>query len=257
MNLEMNLSRKEDGKVIEKFSGDVCEKIGYYVYRLIDPRNGQTFYVGKGKGDRVFDHVKEGKSGKKTEKCEIIREIYQQRLEVIHVIHRWNLTEEEAFQVESALIDAYPGLSNIQQGHDCDYGVTNVEVLQKSLGAEVYVEPDDFKYIIIKVNNWSMEQQFENNVEDARYEATRKWWKLNINRTQDYHYVFSVSYGIVKAVYEIEGWESSSDTSRIAFYGRDVSEEIGKPFIDKRIPEDYRKKGNASPCLFSKNTLKK
>lgn len=34
--------------MIEGFSSDVCSKIGFYVYRLIDPRNGQTFYVGKG-----------------------------------------------------------------------------------------------------------------------------------------------------------------------------------------------------------------
>ena len=31
----------------------------YYVYRLIDPRNLQTFYVGKGCGDRVYQHAKE------------------------------------------------------------------------------------------------------------------------------------------------------------------------------------------------------
>lgn len=244
--------------MIEGFSSDVCSKIGYYVYRLIDPRNGQTFYVGKGKGNRVFEHVKGAlKNPEETDKCEIIRAIHRERLDVIHVIQCWNLTDKEAFEVESALIDAYPGLSNIYKGHHNEYGVTNVEALQKRLETEVYVEPDDFKYIIIKVNNGSIEQQLENYVQDERYEATRKWWKLNINRAQDYHYVFSVSYGIVKAVYEIEGWESSSDTSRIAFYGRDISEEIGKPFIDKRIPEDYRKKGNASPCLFSKNTLKK
>ena len=36
---------------MEKFTHEVCEKIGYYVYRLVDPRNGQTFYVGKGKGN--------------------------------------------------------------------------------------------------------------------------------------------------------------------------------------------------------------
>ena len=34
--------------MIDKFSPEVINEIGYYVYRLIDPRNGNTFYVGKG-----------------------------------------------------------------------------------------------------------------------------------------------------------------------------------------------------------------
>lgn len=37
------------------FTPDVIEQLNYYVYRLIDPRNGKTFYVGK--GNRVFTHV--------------------------------------------------------------------------------------------------------------------------------------------------------------------------------------------------------
>jgi len=37
-----------------RFSEEVIEKIGHYVYRLIDPRNGNTFYVGRGQGNRVF-----------------------------------------------------------------------------------------------------------------------------------------------------------------------------------------------------------
>ncbi|WP_250481199.1 hypothetical protein [Caballeronia sp. GAOx1] len=28
------------------------------MYRLIDPRNGETFYVGKGKENRVFQHIR-------------------------------------------------------------------------------------------------------------------------------------------------------------------------------------------------------
>jgi hypothetical protein len=40
------------------FSPEAAEKIGLYVYRLIDPRNGHTFYVGKGKGNRVFQHCR-------------------------------------------------------------------------------------------------------------------------------------------------------------------------------------------------------
>ena len=45
-------------KEITKFSDETAERLGYYVYRLIDPRNGRTFYVGKGKGNRVFEHIK-------------------------------------------------------------------------------------------------------------------------------------------------------------------------------------------------------
>ena len=39
------------------FTQEVVEVLGCYVYRLIDPRNGETFYVGRGRGQRVFDHV--------------------------------------------------------------------------------------------------------------------------------------------------------------------------------------------------------
>lgn len=238
--------------MIEGFSSDVCSKIGYYVYRLIDPRNGQTFYVGKGKGNRVFEHVKGAlKNPEETDKCEIIRAIHRERLDVIHVIQCWNLADKEAFEVESALIDAYLGLSNIYKGHHNEYGVTNVEALQKRLETEVYVEPDDFKYIIIKVNNGSIEQQLENYVQDERYEATRKWWK--ITNTKDYKYVFSVTDGIVKEVYEVEKWEKDKNSGRMAFCGKRASEEIRERFIHKKIPEKYRKQGQSNPCLYSKN----
>ena len=39
------------------FTSEVIEQLKYYVYRLIDPRNGQTFYVGKGKGNRLYAHI--------------------------------------------------------------------------------------------------------------------------------------------------------------------------------------------------------
>ena len=131
--------------MINKFSPDVGKQLGYYVYRLIDPRNGQTFYVGKGKGNRVFAHVKdalkdyEGINYLESEEDDIsakiqqIRDIHNAGLEVIMVIHRWGMDENTAYEVESALIDSFPGLTNRQSGHDSDRGCANVDSLQNAL----------------------------------------------------------------------------------------------------------------------------
>jgi hypothetical protein len=35
---------------LDKFPPEVVDKLKNYVYRLIDPRNGETFYVGRGVG---------------------------------------------------------------------------------------------------------------------------------------------------------------------------------------------------------------
>ena len=43
----------------DSFPAGVAEQLKWYVYRLIDPRNGETFYVGKGRGNRVsLSHAK-------------------------------------------------------------------------------------------------------------------------------------------------------------------------------------------------------
>jgi hypothetical protein len=43
---------------MQSFPPEVCDKLVTYVYRLINPRNGETFYIGHGKGNRVFEHIR-------------------------------------------------------------------------------------------------------------------------------------------------------------------------------------------------------
>ena len=43
---------------MDNFAPEVIERLKWYVYRLVDPRSGETFYIGKGKGNRVFQHAK-------------------------------------------------------------------------------------------------------------------------------------------------------------------------------------------------------
>jgi len=91
----------------------VTEHLKWYIYRLIDPRNGDTFYVGKGQGNRVFEHARGQDVVERDEllsaKLERIRRIRAAGLEVGHVIHRYGLsTSALAYEVEAAVIDAYP-----------------------------------------------------------------------------------------------------------------------------------------------------
>ena len=50
-----------------EFSGEVLKYLNqeYYVYCLVDSRNKEVFYVGKGKNQRVFDHEKWALKNKK------------------------------------------------------------------------------------------------------------------------------------------------------------------------------------------------
>lgn len=233
------------------FTSNVIEEIGNYVYRLIDPRDFQTFYVGRGVGNRVFQHAKdELKHFEEDEdalsmKLEQIRDIRLSGKEVICVIHRYGLTKEQAMEVESALIDCYPGLTNLVSGFGSDRGVITADDLQNTLERPVYEEPENIDYVIIKTTRNAV------NNNGSLYEATRRAWRANLDRAKKVNIVLSVIGGIVREVYEVSEWYRSPESeSRIEFYGKPAKDEIANLFRGKMIPENYRKKGMSSPFLY-------
>ena len=234
---------------ITEFSSEVQERIGYYVYRLIDPRNGQTFYVGKGKGNRVFQHsigalkLTDEEQETDSEKIKTIQQIHSVGLEVINVIHRHGMDEKTAFEVEAALIDATPGLTNIQGGYGSnDFGPMHVNELERFYKSEILdIELDisGEKCLLIKVK-----QETVYNV--GLYQATRHCWKLSKNRIGNIKYVISTVNAIVREVYNVTEWLPVEN--RWEFNGTVATNKSSWKF--KRIPDDYRKKGMASPCLY-------
>ena len=64
-----------------KLSQSTIEKLNYYVYLLIDPRTGHPFYVGKGCGSRINNHLIDALKINKNEKEKIktIHEIQARR----------------------------------------------------------------------------------------------------------------------------------------------------------------------------------
>lgn len=96
---------------LRKLSPEVCAELKYYVYRLIDPRNGMTFYVGKGKNNRIFAHAEcalknngdidynPEQDDEENLKYKTIREIKDSGLNVIYIIQKYGLDERDAFIV--------------------------------------------------------------------------------------------------------------------------------------------------------------
>ncbi len=243
----------------QKFSNEAIKQLGNYVYRLIDPRNGNTFYVGRGGGNRVFAHVNdalenfdnknyitsEEKEGSIPTKVERIREINKSGLEVIHVIQRWGLTLNEAKEVEASLIDSYPGLDNAISGYDRDRGVVSAFELNNALTAEEFLFNSDDKFIVIKIRP-------ETNQERGNYEATRSSWVLNLERAKNYKIVLSVISGVVVEVYKVDKWKRDPEIkNRIYFEGSKAKEEIRNQFINKRLPEMFRRQGSSNPAQYS------
>jgi hypothetical protein len=236
----------------QEFSVEIIEQLKFYVYRLVDPRNGETFYVGKGVGNRVFQHA-QGILGLDnfSEKIERIRDIQIAGLKVIHIIHRHGLDENTAYEVEAALIDAYPGITNIMEGHgNSEFGVMHAsEIIQKYSAEEVLFE---HKALMINVNRTA--------TADTLYEATRFAWRLSIHKAEQAEVVLSVRHGIIIGVFVVENWLPATRENfplrepvpgRYGFIGERADTEIEKVYLGKKLPEHYRKKGASNPIKYS------
>lgn len=90
----------------------------FYVYELLDPRDGNVFYVGKGKRDRMHAHEKEARAGKRGKKADLIREIEAAGLSVIKRKVASFANAVDALRHEAELIERYglDRLTNVQPG---------------------------------------------------------------------------------------------------------------------------------------------
>jgi hypothetical protein len=84
----------------------------YYVYQLIDPRDGKPFYIGKGQGSRIDQHEFEARNGRQSIKCHRIPEIWEAGKRIEKSIIRYFNDEAEALEFEYQEIDRI-GLKNL------------------------------------------------------------------------------------------------------------------------------------------------
>lgn len=230
------------------FSQAVVEKLDNYVYFLQDPRTNKVFYVGKGVGNRVFNHLDCAiETDGETEKLEIIREILNSGKKVRHFILRHGLTEQMAFEIEASLIDfvGMKNLSNLQGGHySSDFGLKTADEITAMYEAEELSTTEAI--ILININRLYRRDMTETEL----YDATRKSWVVG-SRKENAEYAIATYRGLTREVYKIENWYpiEIKGKTRYGFNGVQANSEIRNLLRYKSIASFFSK-GAANPIKY-------
>jgi len=224
---------------------EVALRIGpYYVYVLIDPRNHQIFYVGKGTGDRPSSHDHEARltleAQRSKAKTERIRDITAAGLKPLVDIVRHGIKESEAFKIEAALIDCLrPNITNIDAGHGTVTGRMPLEDLIARYGAsDLSIEVPEAALLIRLQGKWNLlNEEVEPGyfrkgsgwkprlTDEELYDSVRAWWAVS-RASADRHgakHAVAVFAGVTRAVYRIDNWLGPRADGRWAFSGDRVT----------------------------------
>ena len=245
------------------FDEKTIQALGYYVYILLNPKDHQPFYVGKGEGNRVFDHIRDAVKNPKitTDKYDMIRDIGPDQVEHIIVTHGIK-TEEEAFRIETVLIDVLEKigtLTNRQLGHNANslFGMKTADEIIRMYSADPLCNIGD-DCVIININENYDRAMCENSI----FEATKGTWKMAEWRTKKIKYVLSEYRGLIVEVFEVTEWYKQSRPygpkskkygqvyDGFAFEGKVAGDNIRNKYINKSV-KHKKIKGRSNPIMYN------
>lgn len=244
--------------MLTRFSPRTIKTLGSYVYIYSDPDTQKPFYVGKGKGNRVFDHLKDDSDTPKVAKIQqLLRHGKAPCIEIL----AYGLDEETALIVEAAAIDliGIDNLTNEVRGFEPrKYDRIKVEELEAQYGSDVLKEKDiKQKLIMIRINS-----TYSDSLSPLElYEMTRGYWRVDVERAKQADYVLAVYQGIVREVYQVADWFPGGSTftqrkddedfakNRYEFVGRIADEPIRQKYRFKSVAHFFPK-GCQTPVRY-------
>jgi len=241
------------------FSPWVSSRLGSYVYLLVDPRTGRPFYVGRGRNDRCFRHVRAARhpgapGGSGTDRfpaLDRIREIESSDRAVRIDILRHGLTPDEARLVEAAAHEALglPGEPPLgpQRRSAAEVG----ELLAKRAKIK-----RRHQLVLLRVGGTGA---------DASDRQVRRGWRIGHRWTdpespRSPRWAAIVAGDLVVAVYRIERWEpvasgpaeggeaTARPPDRFSFVGSPDPDLEGR-YVGKRVTA-YLAAGSRNPVTY-------
>ncbi len=233
---------KNNLKYSTSFPAAICEKLKFYVYIYIDIEREEVVYVGKGTGNRCFDHL----SNITDDKAGHIQKLVQNKMLRIDILV-YGVDETVAIKVEAAVIDlvGIDSLLNKQRGHESSkFGRISTEDLIAELSrSKISIDEFDNDSILIRINK----HYYSGMSEHELYEATRGIWVVSEKSCQKVKYAMAVYGGIIREVYSIAAWfpegatmystrsPQSEKQNRFEFVGRIADDIIRQKFLHKYV----------------------
>lgn len=263
----------------------------FYVYCLMDPRNDECFYVGKGKGNRIFKHKQDAQKqllyedifieeNKDNLKFNRINEICSNDLNVLGYIISYGLTESEAFSAENVLINFLnltnkTTLTNMINGHGSKAYL--VEDLENEFGYDsINLENINTNELILAVKirdaflldkDESKEYPINESKRDRNNLKSRTLgnWIIGKDKIHKIKYIIGINTGANNAVvsaYEVsfeqaESIETNNGRMRYAFIGlseRDAT--LKKLNLYKKALPDLRFGSGSATAYINNGTMK-
>lgn len=239
------------------FTSEIIKEIKYYVYLLSDPISGEIFYVGKGKGNRVFSHLKDTNESKKVKKFQEIKDKgLEPKIEfLVHGVE----DEISIKKIEAAIIDLIGKnkLTNKVGGYEsASFGRMDLSQIKAKYTSKIADISENV--VLIKLSD-----SFRYNMEAIDlYDYTRGRWIISELRRNKITHAFAIFDGIVQETYSVLKWFEAGTTftnriektewlatERWEFIGS-ISEEMRKKYRYKSV-DHYWKKGARNPIRYT------